>query len=293
MHRFNISKKLFDFEEDSSEGSADSVVYISSVEEVDEVSDCWDTDWSTDTEALIKRIEREVKSSPILIGGRIMTTEGLDDEMEAGPSNPQPIPPSTPKLGFKYFDEKLCYAPSRKSTKPKIELCSIVLPVLESPMSPAEHEKGPSQDTPMPCPTSSTFHASYHIQNVQPYADLGNQRCLTCMVCGKSVEEIKRQKTDWYMERSTPRSEPAYITTVRRQAYENGLNAGILLFWRTLCRRLPPVMEPKSLPPPQVRYQYRTHCLDFKTQTIKTFILLLHFNDLELLVIFILFTSLC
>ena len=142
MHRFNISKKLFDFEEDSSEGSADSVVYISSVEEEDEVSDCWDTDWSTDTEAMIKRIEREVKSSPILIGGRIMTTEGLDDEMEAGPSNPQPIPPSTPKLGFKYFDEKLCYAPSRKSTKPKIELCSIVLPVLESPMSPVEHEKG-------------------------------------------------------------------------------------------------------------------------------------------------------
>ena len=97
------------------------------------------------------------------------------------------------------------------------------------------------------------------------------------------------------MERSTPRSEPAYITTVRRQAYENGLNAGILLFWRPLCRRLPPVMEPKSLPPPppQVRYQYRTHCPYFKTQTIKTFILLLHFNDLELLVFFILFTSLC
>ena len=179
---------------------------------------------------MIKKIEQEVESSPILIGGRIMTTEGLDDETEAGPSNPQPYPPSTPKLGFQYFDEKLCYAPSRQSKKPKIELCSTVLPVLESPMCPPEHEKGPFQDTPMTYPTSSTFHASYHIQNVRPYADLSNQRCLSCMVCDTSKEEIKKQKTDWYMERSTPHSEPDYITTLRRQAYENRLNAGSLLF---------------------------------------------------------------
>ena len=68
MQRFNLSKKLFDFEEQSSEGSADSVIYISSDSE-DEVSSDWDSDWSTDTEALISRIEREVRSSPILIAG--------------------------------------------------------------------------------------------------------------------------------------------------------------------------------------------------------------------------------
>ena len=113
MRRFNLSKKLFDFEEQSSEESADSVIYISSDSE-DEVSSDWDSDWSTDPEALINRIEREVKSSRILIAGRIMTTEGLEDEMEAGPSNAQPIPPSTPKLGVKYFDKEKCLAPSKK-----------------------------------------------------------------------------------------------------------------------------------------------------------------------------------
>ena len=82
MQRFDLSKKLFDFEEQSSEESADSVIYISSDSE-DGVSSNWDSDWSTDTEALISRIEREVKSSPILIGGRIMTTEELEDEREA------------------------------------------------------------------------------------------------------------------------------------------------------------------------------------------------------------------
>ena len=32
------------------------------------------------------------------------------------------------------------------------------------------------------------------------------------------------------MARSTPKSEPAYITALRRKAYSNGLNAGSLLF---------------------------------------------------------------
>ena len=32
------------------------------------------------------------------------------------------------------------------------------------------------------------------------------------------------------MARSTPKSEPAYITALRREAYSNGLNAGSLLF---------------------------------------------------------------
>ena len=45
---------------------------------------------------MINRNEKEVKSRLILIGGRIMTTEGLDNEMEAGPSNPQPIRPLPP-----------------------------------------------------------------------------------------------------------------------------------------------------------------------------------------------------
>ena len=85
---------------------------------------------------LINRIEKEVKSNPILIGGRIMTTKDLDDELEAGQSGSQPVPPTTPKFSLQYFDEKMCYAPSRKIEKTKTELCKTLLPVLESPMSP-------------------------------------------------------------------------------------------------------------------------------------------------------------
>ena len=77
------------------------------------------------------------------------------------------------------------------------------------------HERGPSMDTPVIQPESSGFHASFHIQNALPYTDISSQRCTSCMVCGKSVDEIKSIKINRYMEVSTPRSEPAYITFPR------------------------------------------------------------------------------
>ena len=123
------------------------MIYISSDSE-DEVSSTWDSDWSTDREAIIDRIEREVRATPIAITSRAMTVEDLDDELEAGPSGAQPIPPCTPKLGFEYFNKEVCLAPSKKQRKPRIELCTTVLPVLESPLSPPAHEGGPSLDTP-------------------------------------------------------------------------------------------------------------------------------------------------
>ena len=74
------------------------------------------------------------------------------------------------------------------------------------------------------------FSSSYHIQDVLPYADLSKQRCQSCIACGKSIDERKQEKINWYMEKSTPRSETAYITSLRREAYSNGLNADSLLF---------------------------------------------------------------
>ena len=125
MQRFNLSKELFDFEEQNSEESTDSVIYISSDSE-DAASSSWDSDWSTNTEAIIDRREREVKAAPIPIAGRAITTEDLDDEMGAGPSGAQSIPPSTPKLGFEYFSKEMCLAPSKKQRKSRVELCTIV-----------------------------------------------------------------------------------------------------------------------------------------------------------------------
>ena len=227
MSKFNLSRTLFDFEEYDSDNSDKSVIYISSSE--DESSE-WETDCSTDTEQLIARIEREVTSSPMLIGGRVMTMDEPEDEARAGPSTSQMEEWVTPKLGLKYFDREMCYAPPRKFEKKRIELCNTIMPVLESPMSPPEHERGPGVDTPLLQATSSNFHASYHVQNTVPYQNVSEVRYTGCMVCGRSVDSIKDEKVKWYMQRSTPRDEPEYITRLRKEAYENGLNAGCFLF---------------------------------------------------------------
>ena len=104
MSKFNLSRKLFDFEEYDSDNSGKSVIYISSSE--DESSD-WESDCSMDTEQLVARIEREVTSSPMLIGGRIMTMDEPENEMAAGPSTAHAEEGATPKLGLKYFDRNV------------------------------------------------------------------------------------------------------------------------------------------------------------------------------------------
>ena len=219
MGKFDLSRNLFDLDESNSDDSDNSVIYISSSD--DELSEDWEMDCSTDKERLIARIEREVTASPILIGGRIMTTEDPEEyEMVAGPSTSQTCAEVTPKLDHRYFDRELCYTPPKKTERTRIELCNTILPVLESPMSPPDHERRPSQDTPLVQPVTNGFHASYHIQNTRPYENISEVRYTGCMVCGRSVDAIKKEKTDCYMSRSTPRDEPVQVTRLRREAYE-------------------------------------------------------------------------
>ena len=187
----------------------ESVICISSSE--DGLAEDWETDCSTDTEQMIAHIQREVTTSPMLLGGKIITSEIPEEvELMAGPSTSRANVEITPKLDQKYFDLERCYAPSKRTGKSRIELYSTILPVLESPMSPPDHEKGPSQDDHFVQPIISGFHASYHIQNTRPYDNLSSQRYTGCMVCGKAVDEIKEEKINWYTERSTPRGEPEF-----------------------------------------------------------------------------------
>ena len=228
MSKYNLAIKLFDLEKYDSDDSERSVIYISSSE--DESSD-WATDCSTDTEHLVARIEREVTSSPMLIGGRIMTVdESVEDEPVAGLSSTQMREDVTPKLDHKYFDKEMCFAPPKKAGKSRIEICKTLLPVPDSPMSPPDHERGQCVDTPLMKPVLGGFHASYHVQNTRPYENVSENLYSGCMVCGRSSEAIKKEKVEWYVARSRPRGEPEYTTKIKREAYENGLNAGAFLF---------------------------------------------------------------
>ena len=101
MNKFNRARIFFGSIEFSSESSADSVIYISSDEEA---SNGWDSDWSTDTEEMIKRVETQVKACPIPTAGRRMTT-ATDEPGTSTSSSELQI---TPILDKVYFNEKLC-----------------------------------------------------------------------------------------------------------------------------------------------------------------------------------------
>ena len=161
-----------------------------------------------------------------------MTVEDEREEMVSGPSTSRQRDDVTPKLDHKHFDQKMCYAPPKWIEK-KIELCRTLLPVLESPMSPPEHERGPSLDTLLIQSVEAGFHASYHFQNTRPYQKVSEVRYTGCMVCGRSVDAINEEKVDLYMQLYTPRNEPEQVMRLKKEAYENGLNAGSFLFLAT------------------------------------------------------------
>ena len=165
MDKFNKARKLFGSVDLSLNSSVDSVIYISSDEET---SDGWNSDWSTDTEEMIRKVDTEVVSSPILIAGRIMTTGSIGEEMLARPTTSQQPEDRTPKLDKRFFDEKMYYDRQRGPSKCAMELCRTLIPVEDSPMSPTPQEKGPTMETPVMQPVSRTFRASFHIQDSMP-----------------------------------------------------------------------------------------------------------------------------
>ena len=94
-------------------------------------------------------------------------------------------------------------------------------------MSFPPHEMGPPMETPMNLDVNSSCRDSYHIPNTGPYQYVSQTLYTGFLVCGRSADAIKKEKVDTYMRRSTPRNEPDQVTKLRREAYENGRNAGV------------------------------------------------------------------
>ena len=108
MNKLNKARKLFGSVDFSSSTFVDSVIYISSSD--DEAIDGWDSDWSTDTEEIIRRVGIQVVSCPIPVGKRRMTT--ANDEF--GPSissRKKIVPPSLTKGTVM----RICAMPPRKA----------------------------------------------------------------------------------------------------------------------------------------------------------------------------------
>ena len=99
MENFTKARRPFEEDDLNFETTNDSVTYKSS-DKSEGLSEAWDSDWSTDTEDMIKRIETEVVSSPRLIEGRKMTSNSHENlALVPGPRSSRTNMDSTPKLG--------------------------------------------------------------------------------------------------------------------------------------------------------------------------------------------------
>ena len=130
----------------------------------------------------------------MLIGGKIITMEREEGEMAPGPSA-SPIT-RTLLLNCDWSASgKTCTSPLRRRT-----LCRgsiYVTPSFQSLTHPClrpQHERGPSVETPLPPQVSGTFRGSFHMQNARSYDNLSTTRCTSCMICGKTVDEINDDK---------------------------------------------------------------------------------------------------
>ena len=99
----------------------------------------------------------------------------------------------------------------------QIQLCKIHIPIADTPMSSPPLERGPIMETQFVQPPNAESRASYQIQARDPMK-VSAQQDTRCIVCGRSVDAIKKENVDNYM-RSTAKDEPDYITRLKREAH--------------------------------------------------------------------------
>ena len=136
-----------------------------------------------------------------------------------------------------------------QSSSPPIKYCGKLTPLVDTPLSPPPHERGPiysNCDYTMPMQTRTPLQPNSHIQglsvriasqgglpNQAPYGD--------CIVCGKSYEQIKETAVLGYLESTTHRGESYNEQQRRRDASLAGMDQGIVLLVLFISRGVSPV----------------------------------------------------
>ena len=222
------------------------IICISSDEESDSsdgLSSFWgslhSSDELMDVDEMVCKTETllEELTTPRPSIGRGMTME----RQSYSTQSPQPGSSSyagslTPQTSSIYFDEKMCYAPSKRDPrlrrKHPIELCSMLTPVNDTPSSPLPQDR--PQETPMATEQAPNWEQGPTVENVvthfqnlgvntpNPFSD--------CLICGRSVEQIRNDATEDYIIRTTTPSESEENKQRRREAYVAGMAMGTFLF---------------------------------------------------------------
>ena len=195
---------------------------------------------------MAKCVEMEM-SAPIPIPGLSCAVRSKEEVVPTGlPSHGLPTRPITPRPVFdsSYFSLGRGNGPILRDDRIRdghpITLCRNLVPMVDTPLSPPLHERGPS------FPTSSIMHCDAHgyqhqnpVQNIEAITKhfqgmgLSGTKSLAgysdCVVCGKSVEQIKDEPVIDYMHKTAVPNETLQQFNARRMAFLEGMEIGTFL----------------------------------------------------------------
>ena len=166
-----------------------------------------------------------------------------------------PIPPTTSKLEVTravtprvayisgpmfdagYFDLGMGRGPiardSRLRNDHPINLCSQLIPMVDTPMSPPIRDKYPSDDWRVTAESTSNSNQQQsngiHFRGPNGGDNPYISGCTDCLVCGKSVEQIQDEAVIDYLHKTAIRGESAEQFNARRLAFLEGMKVGCFM----------------------------------------------------------------
>ena len=175
------------------------------------------------------------------VAGRKMTVELPESAGETYPDFPWEDFDSMMQLGDSQadpLDRGAGPSTTTQGSSPPIKHCGTLTPLVDTPLSPPPHERGPIYNY---CDYTTTtqpqmpLQPNSHIQglSVRIASQCGqpNQAHYgDCIVCGRSYEQIKETAVLRYLESTTYRGESYSDQQRRRDAYLAGMDQGTVLF---------------------------------------------------------------
>ena len=218
----------------------DGVIYISSDDDmecassasVDDLESLSDDD---EVALLAQCVERQMELPSTSESIPIPSTASKQEVARAATPRLPYIP--GPMFDAGYFDLGMGRGPiardSRLRNDHPINLCSQLIPMVDTPMSPPARDKYPSGDWRIAA-EATTSNSQQHSNGIHFRGPNGGDNpyisgCTDCLVCGKSEEQIQDEAVIDYLHKTAIRGESAEQFNARRLALLERLRVGCFM----------------------------------------------------------------
>ena len=232
------------------------LVCISSDDESDAVSisTFHSSDCNSEVEEMATRVETMV-SAPMMVAGRRMTVEPFPPvsvNFVDQPSTSGSFVTPAQKFSKEFFEIPKVRSPHKRDPRARsrhpIELCSGLVPLVDTPLSPPQSERAPrvlfqtpsetdsgSVDATISSGSMTSGLAGHdtprsHLQNTEKECGPISLNYSDCMICGRTLDQIRGEAIEDYLRNTRRINETPAMREMKKQAFIAGMEMGTLLF---------------------------------------------------------------